>query len=344
MKRKLSILISLIAVLAVVLTGCGGGGGGTTTVNDQEAIAESQSTLDTFYSSIENSDTEKLKTIIPDDGVTISGNETQESGTYSAEKIVNELSTQEGSYLGLLNEMNQTTEVNGDTVTIRGESYSGLYLSDVYSLSNNTDKTFSLYSSMGNALSKNLNFDKLTSTENSIKSLNNYSGNNLSITYPDAWESASTDTTDGEALIALSPKFELLLSFWIPNVFESETLDTVTNGIINELEGNSRIEFTTEPVLENFELDNSSGKKMSIEYNQEYTPLIIEYKLTNQNGKYYLTNISIYMADSTSTVAAKEKAYIINNNNDLYFASYGSIINNFDLEEANKILDSLTIK
>lgn len=342
MKRKLSILISLIAVFAVVLTGCGGGGGGSNTVSDQEAIAESQSTLDTFYSSIENGDAEKLKTIIPDDGVTISGNETQESGTYTAEEIVNELSTQEGSYLGWINEMNQTTEVSGDTVTIRGESYSGLYISDVYSLSNSTNKTFSLYSSMGNALSENLNLKNLALTDNSIKSLNNYSGNNLSITYPDNWESASMSNTDGEALVALSPKFELLLSYWIPNVFETETLDTLTQGIINELERSPLIEFTTKPVLE--DLDSLNGKKMLIEYNKEYTPLIIEYKLTNQNGKYYLTNISIYMADSTSTVAGKEKAYIINNNNDLYFASYGSITNNFDIEEANKILDSLTIK
>ncbi|MGP3779396.1 hypothetical protein ACTWKD_11240 [Halanaerobium saccharolyticum] len=38
MKKKISILISLIAVFAVLLTGCGGGGGGSTAVNDQEVF------------------------------------------------------------------------------------------------------------------------------------------------------------------------------------------------------------------------------------------------------------------------------------------------------------------
>lgn len=337
MKKKLSILISLITVFAVLLTGCGGGGGGSTNVSDQEAIAESQSTLDTFYSSIENNDTEKLRSILSNDGITI--NDGTESMTYTKDEFVSQLSQDtSSSYLGLVNEMNQTADVNGDTVTITGESFLGFQSSGITSQSNTTKSNIATYSSLGGTI-----LEELSISNNNVTSLSSYSGSKFSIEYPDSWESASAAETSREALIALSPKLKLLIAAWSQDEFLDTDLTTVVNNTINNLETSNLITLESTTTTDST-INSSPAKIVTANYSKEYTPLIVEYKFKRKDGNYYLVEISLYKSDSTQTVSVQEKVYVINHNDDLYVASYSGKSEYYDLNEGNNILNSLTFK
>ncbi|MGP3779393.1 hypothetical protein ACTWKD_11225 [Halanaerobium saccharolyticum] len=249
------------------------------------------------------------------------------------------------TYLELVNEMNQTTDVNGDTVTIRGESFVGFHSTGVYGQSTNEKENnfISPYSSLAQSILEQQETEDLGLLDSKVTSLSSYSGNNFSIEYPDSWEAASISQSDGEVLVGLSSDLKLLLSFWAPDAFQNTDLPTLVDDTITHLINTSYIDLK-DTDIQDISIAGSPGKMVMADYSQEYTPLIIEYKLKRQGDNYYLVEIAIYEAENTQTVSVKEKAYLINNNNDLYFASYSGQVDYFDLEEGNKILNSLTFK
>jgi hypothetical protein len=330
----------MLIILSLILVGCGGSSSNTNT-----AISEANSSLEDLKDGVSDGDETVIASAISDDGVIIVNNVTNETLEYSQNTFITALTNDPQSIL-ILSLINETTQVNGDTVTISGESLASFQLpsSGVQTTSNSSDNNLMITGNLTGSIVREI---LLNTSNNSITTQDAYSGTYFSVEYPDNWYSFSDSDTNIEASIAFPNSQKSASAFWYKNVFDGAALDYFMTKLENAFF--SMKTFTDYPYLDNLTFNYSnndnyvSAEKYTATYDYNYKPIMVEIELQKEGDSYKITKITVGQSSTIKIVSVTEKGNVINKNDDLYFISYGGNNEVYNESEANSIFDSFDI-
>jgi len=332
MKKKGIIVLSLILITTLILAGCSGGPSATdnTTSDNDTAIAEANDSLENLKEAFSDGDETAIANSISDDGVTVVDNiEDSPPENYTKEEFINDMSEGPEPIL-LLNLINKTTEVNGDTVTISGETSASFQLPT------------GIQTTQPASLTK-------YNTTNPITTQDTYNGTNFSVEHPNNWYSISLSETTEELLMAIpSGQQKTSLVIWEEGVFTSTTLNELMsdlNDILSNMESKTdlpNLDDVTFTPSDNTDYTNAKDYTATYDYN--YIPIILEIEMQKEGNTYKITQITVGQSSSVKTVSVTEKGIVINKNDNMYFISYGGNDEVYNETEADNIFSSFDIE